>query len=369
MALPEPSFITRDPAAITAEMVTAYEASTGKTLMPAQVERIIIDMIAYRESLLRIAIQEAAKQNLVEYAIFPMLDYLGELVGVSRLPPQSSRCTMRCTLTAEQAFDVIVPAGTRVETKNGLFIFETQENLTIEAGQAYGDVIAYCQIVGIGGNGYDAGEINNMLDVVANISGMSNTTTSNGGGDEESDDALRARIKLAPEKYSNAGSYGAYRYWAFTAHPDIVDVAVTSPQPGSVNIYPLVKTGIPSQEILDAVDAICSADTVRPLCDAVQVLAPTKKDFAITAALTLFDWADSVSIKAAVEAALTTYVNTQKAVLGRDVILTQIIAVINGIVGVYKTDISSPDDDVVNAAYEWSNCTAVTVTIIGYSEG
>ena len=40
MSLPEPSFIDRDPAAITAEMVAQYEALTKKTLYPAQVERL-----------------------------------------------------------------------------------------------------------------------------------------------------------------------------------------------------------------------------------------------------------------------------------------------------------------------------------------
>ena len=68
MSLPEPSFIDRDPQAITAEIVAQYEQLTGKTLYPAQVERLLIDVIAYRETLVRIGIQEAAKQNLVAYA-------------------------------------------------------------------------------------------------------------------------------------------------------------------------------------------------------------------------------------------------------------------------------------------------------------
>ena len=68
MSLPEPSFIDRDPQAITTEIVAQYELLTGKTLYPAQVERLLIDVIDYRETLVRIGIQEAAKQNLVAYA-------------------------------------------------------------------------------------------------------------------------------------------------------------------------------------------------------------------------------------------------------------------------------------------------------------
>lgn len=86
MTLPEPDFIARDPAAITAEIIAQYEQLSGKTLYPAQVERLLIDLLAYRETLIRIGIQEAAKQNLVAFAHAPMLDYLGQLVGVTRLP-------------------------------------------------------------------------------------------------------------------------------------------------------------------------------------------------------------------------------------------------------------------------------------------
>mgnify|MGYP000411452045 FL=1 len=111
MSLPEPSFIDRDPQAITAEIVAQYEQLTGKTLYPAQVERLLIDVIAYRETLVRIGIQEAAKQNLVAYARAPMLDYLGELVGVTRLPAQSARTTVRLTFVDPLASALPTPSS------------------------------------------------------------------------------------------------------------------------------------------------------------------------------------------------------------------------------------------------------------------
>ena len=43
MSLPEPSFIDRDPEVITAEIIGQYEQLTGKTLYPAQVERLLIE--------------------------------------------------------------------------------------------------------------------------------------------------------------------------------------------------------------------------------------------------------------------------------------------------------------------------------------
>jgi phage-related baseplate assembly protein len=369
MALPEPSFITRDAAAITSEMIAAYELMTGKTLYPAQPERILIDLVAYRENLLRIGIQEAAKQNLVEYAVYPMIDYLGELVGVARLEAQGSKCTMRFTLVEALSFPVTVPAGTRVETKDGKAIFATDVNLTIAAGSTYGDVSTTCQTSGVAGNGYAIAQVNNLIDPQARINTVANTTVTSGGADEESDDHLRERIKLAPEKYSNAGSRGAYRYWALSSHQDIINVAVVSPQGGVVDIYPLTSSGQPSQEILDAVADTCSAETVRPLCDLVHALSPTMKTFAIEAQIQVFNTADGPTVQSAVEAALESYAMAQRSTLGRDVVLSQIIAVINGIAGVYKTVLVSPSADEVNDENEWSNCSAISVDITGYVDG
>ena len=92
-SLPAPAFIQdvdgTDPNSILADMIASFEASSGRTLQPAQVERLLIDLFAYRESLVRNAIQYAAQQNLLAFAIFPMIDYLGELVGVTRAQAQS----------------------------------------------------------------------------------------------------------------------------------------------------------------------------------------------------------------------------------------------------------------------------------------
>lgn len=87
--LPEPSFIDRDVDTITADIIAKYEALSGKPLYPAQADRIMVDVIAYREMMIRTAINEAAKQNLIAFANGVMLDYLGDFFGVIRLEDES----------------------------------------------------------------------------------------------------------------------------------------------------------------------------------------------------------------------------------------------------------------------------------------
>lgn len=369
MSLPEPQFIERDAIKITQELIAQYEQLTGKKLYPAQVERLLIDLIAYREMLLRIGIQEAAKQNLVEYARFPMLDYLGELVGVKRLPAQPARTTLRFTLSAVQSFDVLIPAGTRVETKDGKYIFRTDRDAVIKAGLNSVDITATCETPGAGANGYLIGEINQLITPIAYIEKVENISVSMGGTDEETDDRLRQRIKEAPERFSNTGSKGAYRFWAMSAHPDIVDVAVMSPSPGVVNVYPLMNTGNPSVEILELVSNTLNAEKIRPLTDQVNVLSPTQVDFSITADVTLFSFADSGTVQEKIAEKISYYISEMKANLGRDVVRSQIIALINGVSGVYKTELTSPSSDIVLAENEWANCTGYTINIVGAVDG
>ncbi len=101
--------VADDPQAVTAEIVAAYESATGKTLYPAQIERLLIDLIAYRETLLRAAINDAARQNLVRFARAPMLDYLGELVGVIRLPGEDDERLRARIIEAPESFSVAGP--------------------------------------------------------------------------------------------------------------------------------------------------------------------------------------------------------------------------------------------------------------------
>src|SRR5882762_9378368 len=100
--LPPPTFINDadglSPNLILADMVAAFQAAAGRTLQPAQVERLLINLYAYRESLVRNAIQYAAQQNLLAFASFPMIDYLGQLLGVARLQAQPATTTLQFSL-------------------------------------------------------------------------------------------------------------------------------------------------------------------------------------------------------------------------------------------------------------------------------
>lgn len=341
-AFPEPNFIDRDPEIITKEWVKDYEFRSGKVLEPAQIDRISIDNGAYRESLVRIEFQESSKQNLVRFAKGERLDYLGELVGVKRLPPLNATTTIRFSLQSPQSFDVEIPPNVKIETKDGKYIFSTQRTFTIRKNEIYVDAECACETSGADTNGYLADEISNLISPLAYVETITNINTSFGGADTESDDSYRERIMQAPESFSNAGSRGAYIFHTYSVHQSIKDVAVMSPSPGVVEIYPLTEDGEPSDDILKMVENHLNADYIRPLTDFVKILKPEKLDFNISAELTLYTIADIESLKIIINQKLADYKLRLRSKLGSDIVPTQIIAILNSISGVYSVDLKLP---------------------------
>ncbi|KKI46745.1 baseplate protein [Obesumbacterium proteus] len=374
MALAEPDFIARDPAEITAEIIAQYEEQAGKKLYPAQIERLFIDQIAWRETLLRIAVQEAAKQNLVAYATAPALDYLGELVGVHRLPAHPAQTTLRFSVNSAQSINCLIPLGTRACATDSM-IFLTDADVVLPAGKLAVDVTATCILDGESGNHWQPAQISTLLDDIGEVDfSVVNSTESTGGSDEESDVQLRERITLAPESFSNAGSYGAYRFHTYSVHPSIVDVAVKGPseglEPGCVEVYPLVKDGMPSPELLAEVAMKVNAEKIRPLTDSVSVKSPTQVEYAITALLTLYTSADRETTLAQAKQAAEEYASAIRSKLGNDIVPHQLVRVLQ-VSGVYNVELVSPVDNVnrILAAHEWANCTAIDLSVTGVENG
>ena len=325
MAIAEPNFIDRDPAQITSEMIAQYEDASGKKLYPAQAERLLIDLFAYRENLVRIAIQEAAKQNLVAYSRAPMLDYLGELVGVHRLPAQPAKTTLQFSVVSAYTSNILIPQGTRASASDSV-MFATDEDVLLPAWSLHIAVPATSLAAGEQGNGWQPAQISALVDRIGHYDiNVTNLTASTGGCGEESDDALRQRIQLAPESFSNAGSYGAYRFHTLSVSQSIIDVAVLGPDEGlpegCVEIYPL----------------------------------------------TLFTTADQETTLAAARKAISLWTQQRQKHLGQDIVPNQIIKVLQ-VDGVYDVALNMPTKRILQA-HEWAECTAIDVTIAGVSDG
>ena len=342
--LPEISFADTSPQAIETAVIAGYEAAAGRKLYPGDPIRLFLTTVAAMIVQQRSLLDFCARQNLLQYAGGNYLDHLGALFGVSRLPAESARVTLRFTLSAAQPGAVTIPAGTRA-TPGGNVYFALTADAVVLAGDTAIDVIATCTQVGDTGNDYLIGQIDTIVDPQPWLQAVTNLDGSSGGAEIEDDDALRERIRLAPTAFSTAGPVDAYRYWASSASALIADVAVLSPDPGEVRIYPLLQGGaLPDAAMLAAVDAACNDRRVRPLTDHVTAVAPTAVDYDIT--LTYYiDRARAISetaIKQAVDAAVDAYAVWQHGALGRDINPSRLIAgLVNA--GARRVVVTDPD--------------------------
>jgi phage-related baseplate assembly protein len=374
-ALPPPIFVNdadgMDPNLILADMVATFQATAGRTLQPAQVERLLINLYAYRESLVRNAIQYAGQQNLLAYAAFPMLDYLGQLLSVARLSAQSAGTMLQFTLANVLTVSYTITAGTPVGTNDGQFVFATTTDLTIPSGSTSGMVPAVATAPGVDANGYLAGQVNVQLAPSVLVEAVTNTTVSAGGSSPETDDHLRSRIQAAPNRFSVAGPEVSYRYFTLSADPSIIDVQILSPAPGHVNVYALtgpisVQPGaspnpiaIASAPILAKVAAELNADNVRPLTDTVSALAVTEVDYQIGGTITLYADADPASTMAAANTAAQDYAIAIASRIQRDIVPSQIIEALS-VPGVYQVELTDPAYLQLEPG-QWANCVAITL--------
>jgi phage-related baseplate assembly protein len=373
MALTDkPVFVDVDPLNIAREMKTYFEALLSKQIQPAQIEQLLINGFAYRESVVRNQMNSGLVQNLVRFASFPVLDYLGEFVGVTRIPPVAASCQISLTF-AGNTVQIVIPEGTRIAATDGRVFFRTIEAVTVPPDVTSKTVTAVCEVDGIDGNGYAAGDISVIQDPQPFLVSATNAGTTIGGAPEETDEQLRARIKLAPYQFSNAGSVGGYKFWTFTAHPSIVDVAVPKvpATPGIVKVYPLIDSGETTPtEILDAVMDVLTADKIRPTCDTPEVESPTRIEYTLSIQLILFTGAPQVETQQKVVDNAAAFILAKRRTLGQDVIREQLItSLMKGVEAeVYKINTPGFSDIIVNEN-SFAFCTGVNVIVTGTNNG
>jgi phage-related baseplate assembly protein len=365
LPFPEPSFIDRDPNKVLNDQVLQWETLTGKTLYPAQVEQLLINLIAYREILTRIGIQEAAKQNLVEYATYPMLDHLGELVGTYRLLPAPATCFVQFSIDEVRTADVAIPAKTQVYA--GSIVFETDVDCLIKAGELQVVVSATALDVGTSRNGVMPGVLTNLgnLEVEGTVF-VSNLTITDGGLDLEDDARFRSRIKLAPNRFSSAGPIAAYEYFSMSVRQDIIYTGIYSPAPGVVKVYPLLVSGLPDQQLLVKIFDALNDSRVRPLTDDLQVATPIQKDYSVTMHVKLHVGAPEASTLQAVEMSLTQYALSLQRVLGRELVASQWEGVASSTPGVYRVWCDLPEESASATPGDWLHNTGIDVVFEGF---
>lgn len=181
----------------------------------------------------------------------------------------------------------------------------------------------------------------------------------------ESDDEFRQRLALKPESYSVAGPSEAYRFHAMSANGLVKAASVTSPIAGTTAVYILSRegNGVPSAEIITAVSAALSAESVRPLSEEVLVYPATIVNYTIDVDLYVYPGPAGEIVLAESRAALENYAASAHTI-GFDIVYSAIAAAAHR-QGVKRAVVNAPAADVLCDLSQAPYCTGISIRIAG----
>lgn len=319
------NLVNTDASEVYETVLTTLEQGVDEPLYPGDERRI------YAEALVLIlvhvfeSINSAAKQTMLRFASGEVLDAIGERLNVYRIAATKAMTTVRFNVESALDSDVNIPQGTRV-TADGVKYFYTTVDAIIKSGALYVDILCEAEQGGEAYNGYAAGTIITLSDVIGYISSISNLDMTHDGDDgepytETGDNHFRERIQLAPSALS-AGTEESYEYYTKSADSNVIDVAIIQSAAGCVDIYPLMAGGaIPTDEEIEAIQAVVSASDVRAFTDKVTTLAPEQisYDINVTYYVDSTNESDIVQAVEGDDGAIEQYKQWQCAKLGRTI--------------------------------------------------
>lgn len=322
--LPPISFTEMDTSKMLDATVQLFEYFSGRTIFAADHMYPYLTALSAKLTQQLVLIDNTAKRNLLRYAGAEDLPHLGALLDVRQLDASCAGTTMRFEIQGARDYAILFPAGTRVNPKGKQIYFATTEAGVLQSGATTLELPVKAILPGTEANGLVPGQINSLVDPIEGVFKVANITTTSGGAEVEDIESYRARIFLAPERFSCAGPTLAYKFHALSARPGLADVEPYSPSPGVVHILLLLAGGqIPDADGPECADVLkaLSADKIRPLNDDVHVLPASAFDFdyRLTYYLNKDQAGFATIIDGNIKDAVAAYESWQTGKIGRDI--------------------------------------------------
>lgn len=188
-------------------------------------------------------------------------------------------------------FDIFVPAGSTFSTIDRTVTVQTIADVTIQTGQSNATVQVQAVEVGQSGN---LAVNTPLIQFGVAIMGVETISVASpgltGGTDTETDDEFRARFLEAVQHPENGGSVRDYIRWAKEVPGvEAANCIELARGPGTTDVVILSANGIPSSELIQAVQD--HIEEKRPTCADVLVRGPQS----VVVDITLSYTTDSVS--------------------------------------------------------------------------
>lgn len=243
---------------------------------------------------------EAIKQLLVTMATDINLDHIGSEKNIFR--NNGEKPTARSTFFLSEALshDVVIPKGTKLNDIAKFYDAVVVEDVTVYKGSVQVQVLVELQTYIRKSNAV----CENIVTTIPYISKVRQDTSFNDGFDIEDDERYRMRIILFNSTYSTAGAVDAYIYHALSADGRIAEVVVLDENVLEVSVYLKSSTGVVDRAMLQRVENVLNAKSVRPLNDKVIVSKAIEKHIDIVASIEVYDISNANIIETSIKKAL-----------------------------------------------------------------
>lgn len=314
-------FVRFDYDEVREEAIKRFEQTSGITLYNGDERLILIDTFMYIASILAINSDFDANQQLKATAVSPYLEQLGNDENMPIMEATQAVTSVKFETSMTYAYDVEIPKGTRI-TPNGETFFQTNYTDYIPAGSTMVTIPCTAVDPGVSGNGWKIGNINILVDVIPEITLVSNTVESSEGTDREDIEDYRERLINGQSAYSTAGPEESYKYYAKSADNSVGDVNVNNAGSGQVDVIVYGKNGsVLGDDVMSKISEALSAKTIRPLTDNVTVKNPELIGYSVDVSYTISnDVIDLESAKNNVEQSVRDYILYQSEVMGRNIV-------------------------------------------------
>ena len=175
---------TTDASTLYKTIITELEKGAGEPLYPGDERRIFGEALVPVFVALYNSLNDVGRQTLLRYARGEVLDAIGERQDVRRLEGTPAKTTMRFSVSTPQEKNIIIPKWTKV-TPDSENYFATDEIAVLQAGAYSVEVPTSAVSNGTKFNGYAAGTITTLVDLIPYIESVTNLTETAGGDDGE----------------------------------------------------------------------------------------------------------------------------------------------------------------------------------------
>lgn len=305
-------YLTYDPEAIMADMMTAYLQVGGDVMNPGDEKQMLLQGVLQVLMQAFAGIDNALRMDTLRYAVRDYLDVYGEKRGCTRIAASAATATVKITMTAT-GMEGVIPEGTAL-TADGETLYLTTEDLATGGYAQEIEAEVICNQTGSVGNALLEGMEMQSLVPIDGAGLIVCTVSATGGQDRESDDAYRERIRTYGMANVSTGPKQQYESAAKEVSSEIIDARALNLGNGEVGVYLLSSNANGMTALIAAVEAALNDTSTRPLTDQVTVAAAEAVSYTLKVK---YSYDGSSTTQAQISEAVTEYQEWQEHTIGR----------------------------------------------------